>query len=314
MGEAFLSYNHNDEDFVQELYRRLSRDGVDCFFDKASIAWGANWVVELEDGIDKCEHIVFVLTPEFCKSDWTELERTSAIADDPSGLKRKLRPLILKPCGDHIPRFLKPIQHIDVSTPKVFEENYPKICTELGGRIVKEDFAADRTSLPPVSDLPDRHRMPYRSLGNGFVGRVADLWEIDDILRNRKTAVVEGVGIVAGTGGLGKTQLAIEYVHRFGINYPGGVFWVDADLGLSTLILQVSQGAEIEIDNTLKEDQQLHQLWKQLSALPSILIVLDNFPEQGSLQPWLPQSGSIHTLVTTRRRDLSKYSRLPLNS
>ena len=48
MPKVFLSYNRKDEAFVQELYRRLKRDGVDCFFDKESIQWGENWVLALE--------------------------------------------------------------------------------------------------------------------------------------------------------------------------------------------------------------------------------------------------------------------------
>ncbi len=51
--KVFLSYSHRNEDFVIDLYRRLTRDGVSCFFDRESIAWGANWVIELEKGIDR---------------------------------------------------------------------------------------------------------------------------------------------------------------------------------------------------------------------------------------------------------------------
>ncbi len=312
MSKVFLSYSHKDQDFVEDLYRRLTKDGVNCFFDKESIAWGANWVLELEKGIDECEFIVLTLSPDFCQSEWAKLERTGAMADDPAGFKRKLRPLLLKPCGELLPRFLKPIQYIDVSTQDKFEKNYPKICSELGGSVVEEIRPTDRKKLPPVSKLPDRHRMPYRSLGNGFVGRVSDLWKIHDILRERKTAVVEGVGIVVGTGGLGKTQLAIEYVHRFGVNYTGGIFWIYADQGMDRMIVQLSQATGIDIDSTLEEKDQLDQLWQRLSPFPPVLIVLDNFPEKEPLRPWLPPVGAIHTLVTTRRRDLGKYSRLPL--
>ena len=53
--KVFLSYSHRNEDFVIDLYRLLTRDGVSCFFDRESIAWGANWIIELEKGIDDCE-------------------------------------------------------------------------------------------------------------------------------------------------------------------------------------------------------------------------------------------------------------------
>jgi hypothetical protein len=39
---VFLSHSSADKDFVRELYRRLTRDGVSCFFDSESIGWGAN--------------------------------------------------------------------------------------------------------------------------------------------------------------------------------------------------------------------------------------------------------------------------------
>ncbi|MDM8550327.1 tetratricopeptide repeat protein, partial [Desulfobacterales bacterium HSG2] len=175
----------------------------------------------------------------------------------------------------------------------------------------------DRTKLPPVCEwLPGRHRMPYRSLYRGFINKVREMWQLYDILLESGTAVVEGagrVGLVVGMGGLGKTQFAIEYVHRFAMCYPAGIFWIDADQGLSAMIVQILQAApDIEIDTRLSEKEQLGQLWRIFvqSEYP-LLIVLDNFPEKESLRGWLPPSGPVHTLVTTRRRDLD-YTRVPL--
>jgi tetratricopeptide (TPR) repeat protein len=313
---VFLSHSGKDKDFVRELYRRLTRDGVSCFFDIESIGWGQNWVKALERALDECEFVVFVLSPDFCNSEWVEVERTSSIADDPGALKRKVRPLMLRPCQalPNFPRFLRQVQTIDVSTVERFETNYPRICQELGGIVRDDAVLTDRTKLPPAGPLPARHRMPYRSLGEKFIGRVDSFWDLHDCLFRDGTTVLAGEAVVVGTGGLGKTQLAIEYAHRFGSVYTGGVYWVDADQGLSTLISQIGEAADIEVDNKTEEANQMEQIWRGLNRLPGpSLIILDNFPENEPLQPYLPVGGRVHTLITTRRQDLD-YPLVRLNT
>ena len=309
MSAVFLSHSSKDKEFVRELCRRLKRDGVDCFFDAESIGWGDNRVRALERALDECTYIVFVLSPDFCNSEWAEVERTSSLADDPAGLKRKVRPLMLRDCGalKTFPRFLWQAQTLDVSTQTSFEANYPKLSRDLGGVVVPDIETSDRTKLPPVQPLPEHHRMPYHSLADNFVGRVDDLWRIYDALHRDSTAILPGVGIVAGTGGLGKSQAAIEYAHRFGAGYRGGVYWVEADRGLGPLISQVSEAAGIAIDTNAEEPDQLQQLWVGLDRMAPSLVVLDNFPEKIPLRPYLPIAGRVHTLVTTRRKDVAAY-------
>ena len=81
MKSVFLSHSGKDKPFVRELFRRLQRDGVSCFFDEESIEWGANFVLTLEQAIDECAFFVVVLSPDFVLSKWAEVERTSATAD-----------------------------------------------------------------------------------------------------------------------------------------------------------------------------------------------------------------------------------------
>jgi tetratricopeptide (TPR) repeat protein len=156
--------------------------------------------------------------------------------------------------------------------------------------------------------------MPYRSLGKGFVGRIRDVWTIHDSLRGGGAAVIEGVGAVTGAGGIGKSQLAVEYAHRFAALYSGGVFWIDAAQGKTTLIKQLIEGSEATIPNLeqLSEVDRLDHVWKVISRYGSVLVILDDFPKRESLVSWLPPSENIHTLITTRRRDLHVTS-VPLD-
>src|SRR5689334_6081703 len=109
---------------------------------------------------------------------------------------------MLQPCRDlrTFPRFLRQVQTIDVSTTANFEAQYPRICRELGGTPGENVPGLDRTKLPPVRPLPQKHRMPHRSLGDRFIGRVDSFWNLRDSLFRESTTIIGGEAIVVGTG------------------------------------------------------------------------------------------------------------------
>jgi len=61
-----------------------------------------------------------------------------------------------------------------------------------------------------------------------FVGRQEDLRTLARQLEAGETSAVGPVEIAAttGLGGIGKTQLAAEFVHCYGRSFDGGVFWM----------------------------------------------------------------------------------------
>jgi tetratricopeptide (TPR) repeat protein/transcriptional regulator with XRE-family HTH domain len=75
---------------------------------------------------------------------------------------------------------------------------------------------------PAPVPLPPGSRVPFAPNPH-FVGRAAELLTIAGHL-HRRTAPIHIA--VSGPGGIGKTQLAIEIVHRCGHAFPGGVFWL----------------------------------------------------------------------------------------
>lgn len=210
--------------------------------------------------------------------------------------------------GVHI--FFRIFGHlVKASVPPPFTKEDSKEFREDIVRVIKKDKSSKKESKPATTiDIP------YHSLGKFFIGRNKKLEELHSIIIDEQTSIITGVGVVSGTGGIGKTQLAIEYAHRFKTFFQGGIFWVHAESGRQKMIDEIAVSAGFAIDGTEPEEKQMTSLWNYFSNMENVLIILDNFSETDILSPWLPPSSlNIHTLVTTRRKDLTKYASIELD-
>jgi tetratricopeptide (TPR) repeat protein len=137
-----------------------------------------------------------------------------------------------------------------------------------------------------------------------FVGRGDELLQVAAALRGADTTVALGQVVAStGLGGLGKTQLAVELVHRYGHFFAGGVFWLSV-ASANEVPLQVAACAGSEFESLSLEErvQRVKDAWQ--SAVPRLL-VFDNCEEEALLDAWRPPSGGCRVLVTSRRSDWS---------
>lgn len=156
--------------------------------------------------------------------------------------------------------------------------------------------------LPDVAPLPSGSRMPL-SRNPLFVGRTEALLQLAAVLKG-DAAVIGRVAAVTGIGGIGKTQLAVEFVHRYG-QFFAGCYWCSFD-DPDNVPAQVAACGGIGALNmpgfdSLRLDDQVRlveQAWRQ--PLPRLL-VFDNCEDEELLQRWLPTTGGSRVLVTSRR-------------
>ena len=108
-------------------------------------------------------------TPEQFRQ-WVEVERTSSVADNPTGLKRKVRPLMLRECQElpTFPRFLRPIQAVDVATGtgwaarRMASHGVSVVGIDLGADLIMaaRAYAAD-ARLPIEFRVGDAEALPF---------------------------------------------------------------------------------------------------------------------------------------------------------
>ena len=153
--------------------------------------------------------------------------------------------------------------------------------------------------VPDVGALPTPHRMLLPA-NPRFVGREGDLLALARALRPGGVAA-----ITTGIGGVGKTQLASEFAHRYGQYFAGGVFWLSfADpAGVGTEIAACGEAGALGLyadadELTIAERvQKVYQTWEQ--PIPRLLI-FDNCEDEALLAARLPRSGGCRVLVTSR--------------
>ena len=120
----------------------------------------------------------------------------------------------------------------------------------------------------------------------------------------------EAVGVrpaaLTGMGGIGKTQLAVEYAYRYRDAYPGGIYWVNAAENWQREIASLAEKVGLREDGAPEEDRQrllAVAFAKYLDEHPGALAIFDNVEDPRSLHGIIPAQLHCHLLFTTRRRD-----------
>lgn len=162
-------------------------------------------------------------------------------------------------------------------------------------------------TIPPLAPLPPGSRMPLRR-NPLFVGRLEQLCQVARRLNVGKAAEDGQPEIVAvtGLGGIGKTQLACEFVHRYGQFFVGGVFWLScadpATIPVEVAACGGGAGMHLSPDFAmLSLDEQVEQVLSAWKHPTPRLLVFDNCEEEALLDAWQPTHGGCQVLITSRR-------------
>lgn len=170
----------------------------------------------------------------------------------------------------------------------------------------------------PVDEVPDRGALPPRSVmplrpNPYFVGRREDLKAIAAALKARGATAVGEATVTAssGLGGVGKTQLACEFVHRYG-GYFHSVYWLNfgdpESVPAEVASCGGAGGMSLRPDfHALPLEERVRAVVAELHSELPRLLVFDNCDDEELLNQWLPSTGDSRILITSRRANWDPF-------
>ena len=300
--DFFISYTGADRAWAEWIADTLERAGYSTVLQEWDFRPGENFIHRMNQALGESRRVLAVMSPAYFYSEYARDEWTAALVRDRGQVDRLLLVQVIR---SQPPPLLASRSYIDL----VGLEERLAVERLLAGIRPGRVRPAGRLPFPGGSSSeaggpgrfpglqPAVFNVPPRNLN--FTGR-------GELLQSMRRDLGEAAGsagvraaAVHGLGGVGKTQLAIEYAHRFASDYDL-VWWVPAEnprvipgrLAALARRLQLLELPELE--------DQLAVLFDELGQRNHWLLIYDNATDPAALDGLRPPAGGGHLLLTSR--------------
>jgi tetratricopeptide (TPR) repeat protein len=304
--DFFISYNKADRAWAEWIAWQLEAEGYSTILQAWDFRPGSNFILQMDIAAKAAKRTIAILSPNYFDALYTQPEWAAALVQDPTGQEGKVLPVRIRECTPS--GLLASLVYIDlVGLNRLAAQN-----TLLAGvhrsraRPSAEPSFPGSTSLeapqaprfpgnwPEIWNVP-YHRNPF------FTGREAILEQLHDHFSQAATTALIQPPAITGLGGIGKTQIAIEYAHRHRGEYQY-VLWVNAteSVTLTGGFVQIAQVVQLPLKEEQDQNKVVEAVKQWLANHDGWLFILDNADDLNLASEFLPTMGRGHMLLTTR--------------
>jgi TIR domain len=235
--DFFISYTGVNRPWAEWIAVQLEAAGYSTVLQAWDFRPGSDFLHQMQQATTTAGRTIAVLSPAYFGSEFGEAEWRAAFVKDPTGELGLLLPVRVQPCEP--PGLLASRVYVDlVNTDEATAKRLLLAGVDRSGaRPTTAPFpgvAAGGPGAPEVMRFPGQgsevSNLPARN--PNFSGRDELLERLHASLQAGSAAAVVPTGAVHGLGGVGKTELAVEFAHRFASDYDIA-WWVPAELPTS---------------------------------------------------------------------------------
>lgn len=267
--KIFISYSRKDIKAAEKIEQKLRENGFEVWRDVRDMDPGVNWSRESAKSLASRDIMVLLWSKNAATSRTVRHEWLTARA-----LKKGIIPCFLEPL-ENLSEDLKlpyALEHINGISFSDFKTGIDTLITTLSN-----PESIDRTY--DYTKLPTHAFIPFRPNPN-FVGRHTELLELYlSVIGELSVVAINQVVSVFGLGGIGKTQLAVEFAYRFAFAFPDGVLWINAARDWKAEFAGAARKLGLTVEDPTSPDADtrlLHKLQGCISEHNSMLVVMDN--------------------------------------
>jgi hypothetical protein len=306
--DFFISYTLADRAWAEWIAWELEDAGYTTLIQAWDFRPGMNFVTEMQKGAAESSRTLIVLSRQFLESGFTQAEWTAAFAKDPTGEKGVL--ILVRVAECELPALLQARVYIDFVGLGEEDALRRKL---LDG--VKQGRAKPATRPPnpatqkpalPIVGRRTIHNLPFQP-NPLFTGREAELEALSRGLEQGETMAAMQMVAVHGLGGVGKTQLAVEYAWKHLGDYDA-VFWVEADSAVALDVSLAALTSKLRLAEALGREEavQRQAVLDWLSNNRRWLLIADNADNAAATSAVLERLSPCltgHVLITSRISD-----------
>lgn len=305
-----LVYVPEDEDLYVKLekhFKFLEQRKLVELWSTQKILAGSDYNLELEKQLSQADLIIYLFSPDLLDSRYYSDANVQRLMERYKRNEVRIVPVILRPVLvdllgppfadlEPLPRDGKAVTEKRSRAAALLEiaENIKDAVLRMSGRLAPESDKSV-SAEPHIACWT----VPYSQNGY-FTGRTELLTALHERLHMRER-FGPAAQALTGLGGMGKTQVAVEYAYRYQQEYQA-VLWVRADSRENLLSdgLALARTLALPEKDSSEQEVVLAALKRWLQREERWLLIFDNVTDLDLVRDFLPVQYRGHVLITTR--------------